>query len=344
MLVHLKECFRLFRKICTLGKEIQIKTLALIKNDLNNLMPFLLNELPINVALSDAFKQQWPEAMKLCWQLLANMTVNNVRCQIVIWNKFKETLLVSIQKADNDNIDICLMIVYNIYLSSEIYDMDESLMKMLLQSLRREIDTKKVCASDFLHIFLEHFITRHDKIVPIYLSLTTEDRLLLIYFIADYLRGTNPPLSLTLLQHIMSDFKKKSDCVLKTDSKYVEEKLHQPKEVLALLEIIAIASAHPDYLEVFETDTSLFINLAFLLQSVHSLGKESTNIFTPLTTLSEVAPNSSTNMTNIEQDISYDFKSMLIRSIGNLSYRNNKFQQYVSPSSINMKLCDVDLH
>lgn len=82
--------------------------------------------------------------------------------------------------------------------------------------------------------------------------------------------------------------------------------------------------------------------------SLHMMGKESNNYFTPITNLSQVAPNiqrrtihvnSTINDAGITEETTnhdpqdhpvYGFKSGLIKVIGNMVYRNKMCQDLVS--------------
>lgn len=86
--------------------------------------------------------------------------------------------------------------------------------------------------------------------------------------------------------------------------------------------------------------------------SIHMIGKESNNYFTPITNLSQVAPNAQKRIINVNSTINdattndvtevttnqndlqdhpvYGFKSGLIKVIGNMVYRNKIYQDLVS--------------
>lgn len=62
-----------------------------------------------------------------------------------------------------------------------------------------------------------------------------------------------------LLKYLIFHFRRKSDCILKTVTSYVEG--IDPKEIIALLEIISIVSAQEMYVDIFQNDGSLFLNI-----------------------------------------------------------------------------------
>lgn len=103
----------------------------------------------------------------------------------------------------------------------------------------------------------------------------------------------------------------------------------EPTEIVLQIDLIANASSQSVYLWIFSYDNALFLNVGCLLSSIHKLGKNSENIFTPLQRLEDVAPNSK-SASDIEHIISYQIKSQLVRIIGNMSYKNKKMQDLVS--------------
>ena len=138
------------------------------------------------------------------------------------------------------------------------------------------------------------------------------------YFI--YYRVISKP----LLNHLSLEFKKKSDCILKTVSNYVDQ--IDPEFVVILLDIISSATTHEKYLNILKDDRSLFLNIGCLLQSLHKIGKKSDNVFTPIQKLEALTP-TSTISSDFEKEISFAFKSKLVKSLANLSFRNKKNQE-----------------
>lgn len=120
------------------------------------------------------------------------------------------------------------------------------------------------------------------------------------------------------------EFKKKSDCILKTITSYIES--IDPQCVLILLDIISSVSAQEKYRTILKDDRALFLNLGCLLQVIHKMGKKSSNLFTPIQKLDALLP-SSDEKAHIESELSYSFKTKLVRSLANLSYQNRRNQE-----------------
>ncbi|EFN86641.1 Ataxin-10 [Harpegnathos saltator] len=114
---------------------------------------------------------------------------------------------------------------------------------------------------------------------------------------------------------------------------------------------------------ISENAKSLIINCKYLLMSLHMMGKESNNYFTPITNLSQVAPNAQRRAMNINTGINnvdiseettnpdpqdhpaYGFKSGLIKVIGNMVYRNKMCQDLfreIDGIPLLLDCCNID--
>lgn len=233
------------------------------------------------------------------------------------------------------------MILYNIFIGGHIEEHQKNIIELLLGCVSVGAEIEHENQNDFLHIFMEHFITKTRSTVNAFAKLNGKTRLEFLYYIADHMRTSQHiVVHSSLLQHLVKEFKKKSDCVLKTVKSYVES--IEPKEVVALLDVIAQASSDERYSHVLSNDGSLFLNVGCLLQTINKIGKsdkKSENIFTPVQKLGQLAPNSDEE-TTIERDISYQLKSMLVRTLGNLAYKNPKNQELAREMDIILAVLD----
>lgn len=269
-------------------------------------------------------------------QVLANLIINNTANQHIIWEHFSEFFIAYLTQADSPHKDICRMIIYNIYcVGGLLQDRGKEFLKLLLQNLDEVIRNVNSTVPEFLQIFLEHFLTKQKRITPMYMTLTSNERILLLNFTSDFIKegqSSDSVVTTELLQCIAKEFKKKSDCILKTESTYLNR--IEPREVLALLEVIAQATGDKSYGNVFAEDGSLFLNIGCLLRNVQAVGKTGENIFSPIQKLDQIAP-SSTSDAGIETDVSYSLKTLLVRAVGNLAYRNAKNQELVDAIVLN---------
>lgn len=324
------ECCRLLRNSCALGETVQNEIASYNSSSTINLFQSISivmgKQSPISVS---------QKTRKMCWQLLANLCVQNEFTQHLIWQQCQNALVVEPQCAcDTENARECTMILYNLFIGSCLSSADaKRIVEFLLECTKTSMRSHELDNNDFYHLFMEHLVTKHRNAVPIIDKLEPEKRLYIFYYIADHMKDPSHELiASNLLQYICREFKKKSDCVLKTVTSYVDS-IH-PKEVVALLDVIAQASPNEHYTHLLANDGSLFLNVGCLLQSITKIGGEanSQSIFAPVQRLEQLAPNS-TDGASIERDISYQLKSTLIRTLGNLAYKNRKNQDLVRENS-----------
>lgn len=306
--------FRIIARCCRLGQHIQFH---ICRDQVRWLIDFLAS-----YESSHFVEDEWNTVVDIAWKCLVNVLTQNIENQKIIWMAHSEFLLKHIS-IRHRFVNISCATVYYIYLNGIIDSDGLAILEHLLNILREEVaDPNYTTTSEYVQYYLEYFICKEQKIVQMYRSLNIDDRLVLLHFVADFLR---PPrdeallLTTALILHFVKDFKLKSDCVLKTVPSFVNRIC--PKEVCALLEILAICSGTSDYNSIVSTDGSLFLNAGCLLQTINSLGQKTDNVFTPISKLAQIAPNSSEG-TNIERDISYELKSLLVRLIGNLAYHS----------------------
>lgn len=138
-----------------------------------------------------------------------------------------------------------------------------------------------------------------------------------------------------LLHHLTVEFKRTSDCILKTVSDYVEA--IDPQIVVSLLDIISIATSQEKYNKILKNDRSLFLNLGCLLQALHKIGKASDSMFTPIQSLDALAPTSNVN-SDFEKEISFSFKTKLVQALANLAHQNKKNQELAREMEIMMSI------
>lgn len=328
------ECGRLLRNSCALDKHLQMQ---LANSSMNEQSVFQA----INAILMSNDGSVSSRTRKMCWQLLANLGVQNEMAQLEIWSKCIKPLMDQLKCVccTGGNGRECTMIIYNLMISENLCANDvRRIVEILLECVCNHDYQHEWVNNDFHQLFMEHIITKYRSIVPVYDRIVPhEKRLHLIYYIADHMKAVrHDTISTPLLQFMCREFKKKSDCVLRTavGAAAAIDTIH-PKEVVALLDVIAQASSDERYAHVLATDNSLFINVGCLLRSIHDLGKRQMgdsndeNIFAPIQKLTQLAPNSNEN-TQIERDISYQLKSTLIRTLANLVYKNKEKQDLAS--------------
>lgn len=300
-----------------------------------------------STALSAKSFRHGPRTLKMCWQFVANTTVLDIDGSNHFFQYCRHFLYGPNRSwqcpCDCGNARECTMILYNLYRHKGVGDDTKDIIEFILgcYDLPSTIEHDK--NNEFHHIFLEYLITKYGRIPYDFVSLDSTKRLNFLYYIADHMRSpSHASIQNCLLMVICDEFKKKSDCILKTIGSYVDT--IEPKEVIALLDVLAQASSDERYAHILSVDGSLFLNVGCLLQTINKIGGSASgddghNIFTPVQKLGQLAPNSEEN-SSIERDISYQLKTTLVRTLGNLAYKNAKNQALAREMDILMAVLD----
>ncbi|XP_062535351.1 ataxin-10 [Armigeres subalbatus] len=311
------KCLNLLKRSCALGESFQ--------NEIISKEPFLGN---LTKILND---DNIPENIRLnCLQLLANLCVQNKRNQEQILKEFKNYLLKSIE-ANNSFTNAATMIVYNAFIYKADIGLDaQELLAVLLANVETNRQAQQE-APEFVGIFLEYLMCDSNEVVDGYERIECSKRILFVRYLNEYIRQEKSGRSIRSLQqdlfkHLLVDFKKKSDCVLKTVDSYLDGE--KTGEVFALLMFLADASCVEPYGSFLRQDGALFLNMGSLLRQLQTIGKsENHNIFTPVQKIEEILKvKQGTSELNIEEDISFSLKSSLVKALANLSYKNKKNQ------------------
>ncbi|KAM3965994.1 uncharacterized protein ACR2FA_012853 isoform 1-T1 [Aphomia sociella] len=276
-----EQCLRLIRSCAAAGTKMQTyvsKELSILDS-----MLVLATEYqhPSVEILNEELQKKYESCMTVLIQTLGNLVVNNPFNQIMIWNKF-DAIILNCLVGQNDKIaSAAAMIVYNILLGQPNVLPDDV---TLLNSLAYMYSNGN---TEYPHLIIEYLIgVENTYIEKLYSKLEPESRMLVLnlaYNILMSMESQDINVSVNFVRFMAHEFKSKSDCILKTVDKYVNT--IEPQEVVFLLEIIATASSMDTYMDCLQSDTSLFINCAFLLRAIHKLGKESNNFFSSLNKL-----------------------------------------------------------
>ncbi|OWR51347.1 putative Ataxin-10 [Danaus plexippus plexippus] len=278
-----EQCLRLVRSCAAAGTKMQTyisKELSILDSMLILATEYLHPSIEF---LNEELQKKYESCMTVLVQTLGNLVVNNPFNQIMIWNKF-DTIILSSLVGQNEKIaSAAAMIVYNILLGQPNVLPDDV---MLLNSLAYMYINGN---TDYPHLIIEYLIgVENTYIEKLYSKLDPECRMLVLNLAYNILMSNESQdinVSVNFVKFMAHEFKSKSDCILKTVDKYVNT--IEPQEVVFLLEIIATASSMDAYMDCLQSDTSLFINCAFLLRAIHKLGKESNNFFSSINKLYE---------------------------------------------------------
>ncbi|XP_041969632.1 ataxin-10 [Aricia agestis] len=278
-----EQCLRLVRSCAAAGTKMQTyisKELSILDS-----MYILASEYhnPSVDFINEELQKKYESCMTVLVQTLGNLVVNNPYNQIMIWTKFDSTILNCLVGQNEKIASAAAMIVYNILLGQpNVFPEDIT----LLNSLGYMYISGN---TEYPHLIIEYLIgVENAYIEKLYAKLDPECRMLVLNLAYNILMSTESQdinVSVNFVKFMAHEFKRKSDCILKTVDKYVET--IEPQEVVFLLEIIATASSMDTYMDCLQSDTSLFINCAFLLRAIHKLGKESNNFFSSINKLYE---------------------------------------------------------
>ncbi|XP_032681122.1 ataxin-10 isoform X2 [Odontomachus brunneus] len=234
-------------------------------------------------------------------------------------------------------------------------------------------DEKNHLCSQLLKPIKEGFTSAKDALLYIlhypnvfettYNNMAVNEKLDLLEIIYDELwqstHQTVSTLTNDAAEFLALTFCKKSDLILKTVDTYVDS--IDPTEIILILNILGSLTLMP--YKISKNARPLIINCKYLLMSLHMMGKESNNYFTPITNLSQVAPNiqrrtihvnSTTNDASVTEQTTnhdpqdhpvYGFKSGLIKVIGNMVYRNKMYQDLfreIDGIPLLLDCCNID--
>lgn len=265
---------------------------------------------------------------KFLWQFIANLCVQNEYTQTIVYDNLGEFIMTScLEQTIDETTNIKLMILYNIHTSDGDVLSDSTAFSFITKVWSRIIDQHNDSNLEFLHLFFEHFLVNYHWTVKSYASLPTDQKTVVLKYILSYLQNSSPngPIKSLFLQHISKEFKIKSDCILKTVASYVENV--NCVEVLSLLKVIASATGSDLYSEIYSKDHSLYLNVGSMLKFLNEISGRMGGIFAPMNKLEQVAPNSNISH-DFEKEMSFELKTLLVRTLANLSYRNRKNQEY----------------
>ncbi|XP_011182232.1 ataxin-10 [Zeugodacus cucurbitae] len=267
-------------------------------------------------------------------QLLANAIVQNPNSQRNIWKRHGAAIVECVSVVPlGRHTNILLMIVYNVLRGAAVANMEQQALCAAVRVWQTIVDERSEDNYEFLHFLFEHFIVHggHNT-VRYYAHLTAAERISFLEYLMHYLRQDSPNghIHQFLLKYITKEFNIKSDRILvcKPDSAQVPATDPMPaREAYALLRVIASATGSEFYADKYVGEQSLFLNVSSLLRCLAQVGKESQNMFTPMNKLEEVALTSNKTR-EFETELSFELKTLLVRCIANLLYKNPANQGY----------------
>lgn len=275
--------------------------------------------------------------LKVGTQFLGNLVVNNKETQPVIWNKCSEVLIALMKYEDVKVANCSSMVIYNILLGCTdirtVVEDSKEILKVLLDNAAKN--------SEFALYAVRLLLSGVGYLPKMYDKVDTTYRLLLLDALQCMVTDSDISIPVTSIKFLVKQFKDCSDCILKTCETYVERL--EPEEVAELLQFLASASAENRYHSELQKDMSLLITCSVLLKNMHSLGKTGENNFTSIQKLSDLSV--STQRSDICEHPAFEFKSCLVKLLGNLCWRHPQNQNQVRELDcipVLLDCCNID--
>ncbi|XP_052864734.1 ataxin-10 [Anopheles cruzii] len=276
-----------------------------------------------------------------CLQLLGNLCVQNKANQENVIGKLHPFLLHSIV-ANDALANASAMLLYNGF----IYKAGSVSLNTLLETLLTNVEMNRVLQQDlpeFVGIFLDYLISESNEMVDVLEGIEFSKKMLLYRYLIEYMRQEDRrihPIHPDIFKHLLDQFKRQSDGVLKTEN--VQLDAPATEEVFTLLVYLSDASCIEPYSSFLRHDGALFLNLGCLLRQMQLLGKLGTeNIFTPVQKIEEMLKiKQGTSEQNIEADISYSLRSAVVKALANMAYKSKKNQNLARDMDIMAAILD----
>ncbi|XP_053659880.1 ataxin-10 [Anopheles marshallii] len=311
------KCLNLLKRACARGESFQNAIVARVEF-LERVRDILENEngtIPENVRTN-------------CLQLLANLCVQNMCNQERIIT-FMNTFLLKNVSSNGGYSNASAMILYNGFLYKAVSLNLQDILNRLLEN----VEANRLAQTDvpeFVAIFLEYLIVESNEMVRVLEKIDVSKKLLLYRYLIEYIRQEDRrvhPIHPDVFKHLLAEFKKKSDMILKTDN--VQLDAQDTEEAFTLLVLIADSSCVEPYGSFLRHDGGLFLNLGCLLRQMQLLSKsELKNMFTPVQKIEEILKiKQGDSELDIEPKISYSLRSSVVKALANLAYKSKKNQK-----------------
>lgn len=302
--VLLKKCILFLRVACVQGSDMQMRILC---ND----------QCRQNIRTTISHKDE--AVARSAWQLCSNLLV---QCPGNVEPAIKDLLplcLTALANGAAHNGDTIAAVLYNLLEANKLLVPSIELSRLeIYKCAIRAIYQHQEEQFTFLQFLLEEFLTRDPEPKEAYLGLD-EQRINLHRYITEYIKSDVTELSSAFLRALSENFNRLSDNILTWFNGQV--KAAEPEELLSLLECLCTITGTAKYSLAYKSEASMFINGGALLVACCESHKSEVVGKDKLSDFEEGAR---------EEDPFYDFKSYLIRLIGNLAHKNKKNQDYVS--------------
>uniref|UniRef100_A0A182ID28 Ataxin-10 n=1 Tax=Anopheles arabiensis TaxID=7173 RepID=A0A182ID28_ANOAR len=311
------KCLNLLKRACARGESFQNAIVSPVEF-LERVRDILVDE-----------KKTIPENVRTnCLQLLANLCVQNRSNQERIIT-YMQTFLLTNVSSNGSYANASAMILYNGFIYKAVDLNLHDVLARLLDNVEAN-QTAQTDVPEFVCIFLEYLIAESNEMVQVLEKIDVSKKLLLYRYLIEYIRQEDRrihPIHPDVFKHLLAEFKKKSDMILKTDN--VQLDAQDTEEAFTLLVMVADSTCVEPYGSFLRHDGGLFLNLGCLLRQMQLLGKSETkNMFTPVQKIEEILriKQGDTEL-DIESEISYSLRSAVVKGLANLTYKSKKNQK-----------------
>ncbi|XP_041764446.1 ataxin-10 [Anopheles merus] len=311
------KCLNLLKRACACGESFQNAIVSRVEF-LERVRDILVDE-----------KKTIPENVRTnCLQLLANLCVQNRSNQERIIT-YMQTFLLTNVSANGSYANASAMILYNGFIYKAVDLNLHDVLARLLDNVEAN-QTARTDVPEFVCIFLEYLIAESNEMVQVLEKIDVSKKLLLYRYLIEYIRQEDRrihPIHPDVFKHLLAEFKKKSDMILKTDN--VQLDAQDTEEAFTLLVMVADSTCVEPYGSFLRHDGGLFLNFGCLLRQMQLLGKSETkNMFTPVQKIEEILriKQGDTEL-DIESQISYSLRSAVVKGLANLTYKSKKNQK-----------------
>lgn len=146
----------------------------------------------LTLALRPMLNATYPDMELKCFQLVANICVQNQKTQEKILSLFENEIMLRLESDDSKLLNVASMIIFNMLLND--IELNESrIFEILVGHIEIHLKNTETPLPEFLGILLDHMICEHPRIVEVYESLNQDQQLLVLYYILDHIKDEDNP-------------------------------------------------------------------------------------------------------------------------------------------------------
>ncbi|XP_065528852.1 ataxin-10 isoform X1 [Lathamus discolor] len=316
-LLLIAECFRCLRNACVECARNQhvMRNLGLISASVHLIK--LLHGIQIKEELLLT-------ALRCSLQFLGNIAAGNGDSQNSIWKcAFPDLFLTCLTYSDKKIVAYCCMVLFTCLNSEKVGELlDPGNLTVALHVLK--VYKEQLESEWSFLIVTDYFLKCPELVEALYAKLSNQERVTLLELmmvnVCEKNLHTNEEMNV-FMRHadfLAGRFQEKYEAVLKLTS--AEDADEEALVAIRLLDVLCEMTSNNGQLEYLQTLPGLLETVLDTLRLTHLAGKQTVNVFT------------ATHAVTGQEEVLHpavDFKSHLIRLIGNLCYKNKENQDKV---------------